>query len=346
MLIIRWLLLTCLEVLLNRYRKQPQDELYCSDDSLDPAYRKQPSRSFEPTYENGWHSQEQKHRRREGRYWLASILLSAVVAIGAGVSAIYAYRAVKAGQAQVKAAQDQADIARSALIASDRPWVMLTEIKPASLSLDDEFGTELWVNISAKNIGHSPAQNVSVSAELLIDNFDPSPDQAMVSVCREAQSGSSIMPGQVLFPGQDHDIDGGIARGFGIEAKRIWAARAARINSTRNYNMSVGRPDRAQDWADELSKFPFYAALSLVGCINYRSSDNVALYQTSFAFDVSAKPGGGGIPLLSGKHPVTVLPSSTPEDPDIVVVHPRMMQRVMPGDQIRLEKPLYSTFAN
>ncbi len=240
----------------------------------------------------------------------------------------------------------QLDEMRRTREAGDRPWVMLTEFKPASLSSDDEAGIMLWVNISAKNIGHSPAQNVSVSGKLLIHDLDPPSNEAVVSVCHGPRSGSFIIPGQVLFPDQTQDINGGIAHAFWIEAERVWKARAARINSARDYNSSVKMPDRAQVWADELSKFPFHAALSLVGCINYRSSDNVTLYQTSFMFDISAQPGGGGLPLLGGERPIITPPSTTPEDPDIVVVHPRELQRIMPGGQIRLSKPLYGTFAN
>lgn len=239
----------------------------------------------------------------------------------------------------------QADIAQEALIASSRPWIMLTDVKPDSFSSDDETGVALRVNMTVKNVGHSPAQNVSVTGRLLIDDFDPPPDQAMMSICQEPRNGSFIIPGQALFPDRDQDIYEGVGYPFVIHAEKVWEARAARINSTRDYNTAIGRPDRVQAWAEELSKFPFYAALNLVGCINYRSPDNTALYQTSFMFSVSAKH-GGGLALLGGVRPVSVPPSRTPEDPDILVVHPRRIQRVVPGDQIRLEKPLHSTFVN
>lgn len=282
---------------------------------------------------------DERHRRGERWYW-AVTGAAAVAATGATIAA-----AVFAAGAYV-AARDQARIAQDALIAGNRPWVMLTDMSPASLSSDDEAGVTLWVNILAKNVGHSPAQNVSVTGRLLLHDFDPSPDQAMANVCQEPRSGSFIIPGQTLFPDREENIHSGIAYPFSIDAKKIWEARTARVNSARDYNIGVGRPDRAQAWAEELSKFPFYDALNLVGCINYRSSDNTTLYQTSFMFSVSAKPGGGGIPLLGGKRPIIVPPTSTPEDPDILVVHPREIQRIMPGDQIRLEKSLYSTFAN
>lgn len=288
----------------------------------------------------------EKQQRYERIYWMITGAASVAATLATITAAVFAIGAYNASWQAVGAARDQADIARRSLVASDRPWVMLIDIKPASFSSDDDAGVMLSVNISVKNVGHSPAQNVSITGRLLIGDFDPPPDQAMASVCQEPRSSYFVIPGQALFPDRDQDVYGGSAYPFGISAERVWEARAARINSTREYNIAIGRPDRAQAWAESLSKFPFYAALNLVGCINYRSSDNAALYQTSFMFSVSAKPGGEGLPLLGGKRPVIIPPSTTPEDPDIMVVHPRMIQRIVPGDQIKLEKPLHSTFAN
>jgi len=87
MLIARWLLFISFAALLSRDRKHPKKKLNSPDNSADPAYGKQPSRPPKPTYKEGWHPKEEKHRRREGRYWLAASVLSAVVAIGAGLSA-------------------------------------------------------------------------------------------------------------------------------------------------------------------------------------------------------------------------------------------------------------------
>ncbi len=295
------------------------------------------------------HPTEEEHRTAQHAYWdrhiesqnrrdrigWVTLAFSGIAALGVILS--------------FQQTRRQADTAKDTLTASSRPWVMLTDIKPASPSSDDEAGVDLWVNISAKNVGHSPAQNVSVSAKLLIDDFDPPPDQAMASVCREAQSGSFIIPGQVLFPDQDQDVDAGIARGFGIEAERVWAARAARIKSTYDAEMASGKAERAQAWASELAKFPFYAPLNFVGCINYRSSDNEALYQTSSMYSVtivSTNPRRDSFPLLGGKPPIVRYPEPEPGNPDILMVFPRELQRILPGNQVKLGKPLYSTFAN
>lgn len=330
---------------LLRRRKQPNNELHGPDGGATPADRHQPVRPPEPTPPQGWHPQEEHHRRHEGWYWLASIFLSLAIAIGAGLSARYAYRAASEAHEQAMQARRQADIARDTLVASNRPWVMLTDINPVSLSSDDGAGVHFWVKVSVKNVGHSPAQNVSISGRLLIGDFDPPPNEAMVTVCREPQSSSFIIPGRVLFPDQAQNIYGDTPSSFGIEADRVWAARAARIKSTYDMKMAFGNAERAQAWANELAKFPFYAPLNFVGCINYRSADNTTLYQTSFMFDVSTRPARKSFPLLGGIPPVIRYPEPEPGEPDTVMVFPREMQRLIPGDQIKLGTPLYGTFA-
>ena len=224
---------------------------------------------------------------------------------------------------------------------------MLIDISPVSLASDDEAGVDFSVNLSVKNIGHSPAQNVSVSGRLLIYDFDPRPDEAMASVCQEPRNGSFIIPGSLLFPDQTQKAQGDIPNSFLIPADRVWAARDARIKATYDMEMADGHPQWAQALAKELAEFPFVAPLNLVGCINYRSSDNKILYQTSFGFDVSPKPSSKSFPLLGGVPPVIRYPEPEPGGPpDTVMVFPRELQRIMPGDQIKLGTPLYSTFAN
>src|SRR5207248_3202109 len=125
-----------------------------------------------------------------------------------------------------KAMQGQLD----QTILAERPWVMLTDIKPHSLSSDDKAGVFFWVKLAAKNVGHLPAQNVSVIGDLLIHEPLQLPEQAMRAVCHEAGA-SFVIPGQVLFPDQTQNVDGDNPRSFGILAEKIWAAREARIKS-------------------------------------------------------------------------------------------------------------------
>ena len=266
--------------------------------------------------------------------------MSVAAAIATGTAAWYAYGAFTQ-------AQRQADTAQQALIASDRPWLMLTDVKPVSLSSDDKFGVSFWVNMVAKNVGHSPAQNVSVSARLLIvENSGPRLDVAMHAICREARESRVVIPGQVVFPDQTEDINQGTPNGFIIPAETVWAIREARIKSAHDREMARNRPEWAEAWATELSKFPFHAPLYFTGCVNYRSSDNKLFFQTSFMFGVNSKPSGNSFPLLGGTPPVVRYPEPSPSDPEALMVFPHRMQRIVQGEEVDLGRPLYATFAN
>lgn len=322
-----------------------------ADHRLPPATPKHSSSAPSPEVgRQRTHPGDQAHS--DGRGWTRSEVIGAISAGATLAGSLFAALALIAALQAVGQASRQADIAQNALTASSRPWVMLAEVKPERLASDDEAGVIFWVNISVKNVGHSPAQNVSVSGELLIGDYDPSPDQAMANVCQRPRRGSFIIPGRVLFPDQTQSIQGEIPNAFSIRGKKVWAARAAHIKSSHDYEMAREKPERAQALAEALSKFPFHAPLSLVGCINYRSPDNATLYQTSFMFDVGPKPDGTSppypvtFPLLGGVPPVTRYPEPKPDDPDILMVFPRELQRVVSGDRIKLGSTLYSTFAD
>ena len=230
--------------------------------------------------------------------------------------------------------------------ASSRPWVRLVDLQPISLASDNEAGITFSARVAVKNVGHSPAENVSISADLIMDQFDPALDQSMFRACKRGQTGAWVIPGRPVFPDQSDDIDGDIPSSFSIFADQVRAARAARIKSTYENRTARESSERTQAWADAVAQYPFYAALYLVGCINYRSPDNRSLYQTSFMFGLGEKGTGDSFPLLSKDNPVSLPPTPMPNDPDGIVVHARKLQRIVPGDRIKLTVPLYGVFAN
>lgn len=154
--IIRWLLLICFIAFLSRHREHPQKEFNGPDHGAEPANWKQPERPSGEAPQQGWHPQEEKHRRREWRYWCFSILLSVAVAVGAGLSAFYAYKAVEAGQAQAQAARDQTYIAENALVAANRPWIKVTGLEISRIEVKTD-SVIVAANIGVKNVGASPA---------------------------------------------------------------------------------------------------------------------------------------------------------------------------------------------
>ena len=229
---------------------------------------------------------------------------------------------------------------------AQRPWIKLEKIEPTSLSSDDAYGISFWAKVIVSNVGHSPAQNVSVTADLLIRDFDLSSDEGMKAACRKGDTGSWIIPGRPIFPGQTQAVDGDVSTSWDIDIDRVRNARFARINRMYNAKAAKGDTVKARAYADASAQFPFFAPIALVGCINYRSPDNKLLYQTSFMFDLEAGDGSASFPLLSGVMPVIRYPTPSPSDPEVLMLYPTEAQRILRGDQIKLAVPLYATFAN
>jgi hypothetical protein len=291
--------------------------------------------ALEDKAKNGW--RKTKHYWSKWESWMGLAMLVAVI--------FYTCTTYSLWRAQLTANSINTEM----YVAQSRPWVMLDDIKPYHLDLDDTAGVAFWVYLPVKNVGHSPAQNVSVSGRLLVNNDnDLMPDQATAEVCRGPRSGSFTIPGQVLFPGQPpQNVDREVPTGFVIPAELVWAARDARVKSVYDRNYAINKNvERARAWAKAVSEFPFNGALYFVGCINYRSTDSSLLYQTSFTFDLSYKPDGGGFPLLNGEPTKDLSPTPDPNDPDVLVLHARRSQRMVPGDQIKIGTPLYSSFAS
>lgn len=176
MLIARWLLFISLVSLLSRDRKHPQKKLGGPKDGTDPAYGQQPGRSPKPTYEKGWHSQEEEHRRREGRYWLATSVLSAVVAIGAGLSARYTYSAASEAHEQVVQARRQAVAAEDQLTVTTRARLKLLPITDAYVAKAEGVNVA-WFNFKPtyKNFGPTPAENISFQPHIFVVGAGSSP---------------------------------------------------------------------------------------------------------------------------------------------------------------------------
>lgn len=176
MLIVRWLFLIGFVVLLSRNGKYPQKKFDGSKNGTDPACCDHPTRPPEPAYEKGWHPQEDKHRRREGRYWLATSILSAVVAIGAGLSARYTYSTAGEAHEQVVQARRQADAAEDQLIATTRARLKLMPITDAYVTKAESIDVA-WFNFKPtyKNFGPTPAENISFQPHIFVVGAGSSP---------------------------------------------------------------------------------------------------------------------------------------------------------------------------
>ena len=148
------ILVTCLASLavLLWWREKPEPIFQRPYDDTEQSRRQKPVWAVPPAHPDQWHPQEKKHRGRERRYWFASLVLSCAVAVGAGFSARYAYKAVEAGRDAVREAQRSTELA-------NRAW--LVPSSAVILQFDPE--REFSVDFVHKNIGKEPAQNVDSS---------------------------------------------------------------------------------------------------------------------------------------------------------------------------------------
>ncbi len=191
--------------------------------------------------------------------WAIAFLTIATIGVGFFQYQIFSH--------QLDAMQGQLD----QMAAAERPWIMVTGIEPQGLWSDDKEGVSFSVKFLVKNVGHSPAQNVSVSGKLLINDLTQPPrrGQVMVEACEEAKR--RFIYGRLIFPDQPQYIGGELPERFNIPAKEVWAVRAARIKSaeaTHHVN-----PELTKERVAWESALPFAANFDLVGCVNYRSEN-------------------------------------------------------------------------
>ncbi len=258
MLIARWLLFISFAALLSRDRKHPKKKLNSPDNSADPAYGKQPSRPPKPTYKEGWHPKEEKHRRREGRYWLAASVLSAVVAIGAGLSACYTYRAANEAHEQAVQARRQADAADGQLIATTRARLKLVAITDAYVTKAEDVDVA-WFNFKPtyKNFGPSPAENAVFVPHVFVVGAGPSPREA----CKTGAGWTMRdISQEIVFP-QD---EGGGWVGVQVPLREL-KEEAARVLAIQ--------PSAT-------------VYLGIVGCLLYQSANGADTYVTGFVGDL------------------------------------------------------------
>jgi hypothetical protein len=248
--------------------------------------RQEHSHARPPTQQD-WHRQEEKHRRHERQYWLASFILTLVIAIGAGASAIYAYKAAMEAHEQAMQAHRQADIAEDALAASTRARLKIESIdatvtRGESFSVSVQGGSTVfiprsfdvvWFNFEPyyRNYGLAPAQGIDFSPRIFVVGTGSAPD------CKErarewtASEGTSA---EVVFP---QDDGGKQLVGVSVPLNELKEG-AAKVHAIQ-----------ASD--------PIY--LGVVGCLFYQSSGHAGrtdAYVTALSGDLQRTDNDPDIP--------------------------------------------------
>jgi hypothetical protein len=199
-------------------------------------------------------------------YTLFLVLFTAILAFGGIIQLKFLNRAERISATAAKAAQDSADVARQTLITSNRPWITISHLMAVSPLTWDEKGARLTVNWKIKNVGKSPAFDLSGEADGFIANSKRyATGTELENFCKHlrekqiarAEAGQHQ---EVLFPDEE------ISQGFGLLFPR------EQLEGT----MKVGDKQ-------------FINPVILV-CIDYRSPITNARHATGLAFMI-VKPG-------------------------------------------------------
>jgi hypothetical protein len=181
-------------------------------------------------------------------------------------------------KASISAATESAHIARRSLIASQRAWLRVVDIKSATGELTfNKNGAVFPITVKIRNVGNAPAIKVSINAWLVgISNmYLEHPLRCRVIREQPFAIGPTIFPGEEWPP-----IDvGGWSYGVGISREELNAIMP-------DVQSRIGR-----------------AVLGLVGCVDYTfPADADAHHQTGFVYFLFTE---SEFPILSDQ-PTTI----------------------------------------
>jgi hypothetical protein len=156
----------------------PQPQQGASSHADDPTGSEHPSGTVNPPLAPEWHPDEQEHRSKERKYWVATTILTAIAAIGAIASTILALQALRSSQDSVKAArdavkeanrqaksaEDQVAVAKDSEIKQTRAYVFLRDIR-----LERINETTFEIIPEWENTGNSETVNMSARVNFHAD---------------------------------------------------------------------------------------------------------------------------------------------------------------------------------
>lgn len=213
-------------------------------------------------------------------WWLAvltaGLVLSGVIQFG------FLLRSDRTARIAADAAKKSADVAESILIATQRPWIEITEMRVASPLVFDEQGGRVTIEASLRVVGQTPALNVGISGvfALLRNGVDPAVEQHRH--CDEVLRRPVFASEPPIFPG------GAITRSISlpIPQSEIDAAAAALPVEAAEVMKTFGIVGKA-------------ITPVLVGCIHYRFAFADGWHLSRFACHLTAATG-----LIDTSHPI------------------------------------------
>ena len=210
-----------------------------------------------------------KDRRRD-RIRLALECLALGAAILAG---IFTFRTLGQVQRQANAAEKQVGIMREQLETADRPWLAVDVSIASPLTYTPQDGVRITLNIVTKNVGKSPAQNISMEPKLVSAGMGTDVRAKQNELCENIAKGETGFPGSIVFPG----FDNGQQFGIGLSKDDI--------------DVFWGK-DRLARFGNVIDPIP----IAVIGCVDYTfasSGENPpAHHHTAFVYDVLMKDKG------------------------------------------------------
>jgi hypothetical protein len=258
-------------------------------------YSSQPTQ--EPTYQQSAekHDAGQHAGERDKSFWqrvtkdpvafftMWLVIFTAVLSGVAVVQLKLLGRAETVAEKSANAAKESADVARQALIATQRAWVRPKASVTGPL-IFDQNGASTSIGFEITNIGSSPALAVTPHAWLMaLTSAGPYPFQEMQRKCNAIREVGFGL-GYTLFPGENFPSD----KGFGA-----WSL-----------GINISREDIER--ALPASADGKYVSLYVIGCIDYTfPTDPNVHHQTGFIYGLTKRgstpisPDDGQIPAAN-----------------------------------------------
>ena len=230
-------------------------------------------------FDTGQQFQGERHRVKETQFWTASLRLTRASLVLSGIAVAGAIASAILALGALNAARDQIQTAQQTLVAQSRPWVKVDSPTINKLQINAD-GVELQATIKGKNMGHSPAERVTILPWLLLpdiissDSKPPDPRGKTEEACRQ---------GMRNHLGSDGAASGAQTLIFPNDAKALGYGEA-KVSDT------IGAAEIEK--AGQARDIPYRTWLVLVGCITYKSAMSSNLHQTSFAFYIWHRPPG------------------------------------------------------
>lgn len=185
----------------------------------------------------------------------------------------------KLGQ-QAKAAQDSANAIQRQTEIGARPWLELSEIAlTGGITINMKGEANSLVHVVAKNIGKTPAKEVSFMVELGERNTE---HQEILRLCtmKFPIPENEGKYGQVLFP--DKALGERENRVINITLKPLTLVERKQVGTGYSESLRIDKNGPPSSQKELIYPIPS----SVIGCIQYKSFTSDVIYYTGFIYEI------------------------------------------------------------